>query len=268
MACRSVVRPRRCAVAARSHAAQDYDHGRRPARGHRHGRDARHRQGHRAGAGPRGLRRARRRPVEPVGSGPRRERRDGRVPAAARRRGADRRADRGAGRRAGRPRRGARLRLRRRGRRGGHGRRRRRRRGPPRRAGLQRLRRAVAEAARRLLEAGDADVGRRQRRRPARGLRVVPRRGAAHDRDRAETRRRDTAHRPRELLRRQELHVQRRLRSGQGRRRPPRGKQIFHPTSMCAHATVSMRALRLRFENSTRALDSSKNQPNRRAREV
>ena len=48
------------------------------------------------------------------------------------------------------------------------------------------------------------------------------------------------------------------------------GNQIFNPTSMCAYATVSMQAFR--FENSTRAIDPSKNQPNRlrcdRAREV
>ena len=41
------------------------------------------------------------------------------------------------------------------------------------------------------------------------------------------------------------------------------GNQIFNPTSMCAHATVSTRALLPCFENSTRAIDSSKNQPNR-----
>ena len=44
-----------------------------------------------------------------------------------------------------------------------------------------------------------------------------------------------------------------------------------NPTSMCAYATVSTQALRPCFENSTRAIDSSKNQPNRlrfdRARE-
>ena len=49
------------------------------------------------------------------------------------------------------------------------------------------------------------------------------------------------------------------------------GIQIFNPTSMCAYATVSTQALRLCFENSTRAIDPSKNQPNRlrcdRARE-
>ena len=47
--------------------------------------------------------------------------------------------------------------------------------------------------------------------------------------------------------------------------------QIFNPTSMCVYATVSTRALPPCFENSTRAIDSSKNQPNRlrfdRARE-
>ena len=41
------------------------------------------------------------------------------------------------------------------------------------------------------------------------------------------------------------------------------GIQIFNTTSMCAYATVSTQALRLCFENSTRAIDSSKNQPNR-----
>ena len=41
------------------------------------------------------------------------------------------------------------------------------------------------------------------------------------------------------------------------------GIQIFNPTSMCAYATVSTQALRLCFEHSTRAIDSSKNQPNR-----
>ena len=41
------------------------------------------------------------------------------------------------------------------------------------------------------------------------------------------------------------------------------GIQIFNPTSMCAYATVSTQDLRLCFENSTRAIDSSKNQPNR-----
>ena len=44
----------------------------------------------------------------------------------------------------------------------------------------------------------------------------------------------------------------------------PRGIHIFHPTSMCAHATASTHALRPCFENSTRAIDSSKTQPNRR----
>jgi hypothetical protein len=47
--------------------------------------------------------------------------------------------------------------------------------------------------------------------------------------------------------------------------------QIFNPTSMCAYANVLTRALSLCFENSTRAIDPSKNQPNRlrfdRARE-
>ena len=42
-----------------------------------------------------------------------------------------------------------------------------------------------------------------------------------------------------------------------------RGIQIFNPTSMCAYATVSTQVLRLCFKNSTRAIDSSKNQPNR-----
>ena len=50
------------------------------------------------------------------------------------------------------------------------------------------------------------------------------------------------------------------------------GNQIFNPTSMCAYATVSTQGFLLCFENSTRAIDSSKNQPNRlrfdRAREV
>ena len=41
------------------------------------------------------------------------------------------------------------------------------------------------------------------------------------------------------------------------------GIQIFNPTSMCAYATVSTQALQLCFENSTRAIDPSKNQPNR-----
>ena len=44
-----------------------------------------------------------------------------------------------------------------------------------------------------------------------------------------------------------------------------------NPTSMCAYATLSTQALRPCFENSTRAIDPSKNQPNRlrcdRARE-
>ena len=41
------------------------------------------------------------------------------------------------------------------------------------------------------------------------------------------------------------------------------GNQIFKPTSMYAYATVSTQDLWLCFENSTRAIDSSKNQPNR-----
>ena len=41
------------------------------------------------------------------------------------------------------------------------------------------------------------------------------------------------------------------------------GNQIFNPTSMCAYATVSTRGFLLCFENSMRAIDSSKNQPNR-----
>jgi len=49
------------------------------------------------------------------------------------------------------------------------------------------------------------------------------------------------------------------------------GNQIFNPTSMCAYATVSTRGFLPCFENSTRAIDPSKNQPNRlrcdRARE-
>jgi hypothetical protein len=47
--------------------------------------------------------------------------------------------------------------------------------------------------------------------------------------------------------------------------------QIFNPTSMCAYANVLTRALPPCFENSLRAIDSSKHQPNRlrfdRARE-
>jgi CRP-like cAMP-binding protein len=39
--------------------------------------------------------------------------------------------------------------------------------------------------------------------------------------------------------------------------------QIFNTTSMCAYATVSTQGFRLCFESSTRAIDSSKNQPNR-----
>ena len=49
------------------------------------------------------------------------------------------------------------------------------------------------------------------------------------------------------------------------------GHQIFNPTSMCAHATVSTQAFPPCFEKSMRAIDPSKNQPNRlrcdRARE-
>ena len=41
------------------------------------------------------------------------------------------------------------------------------------------------------------------------------------------------------------------------------GNQIFNPTSMCAYATVSTQSFLLGFESSTRAIDSSKNQPNR-----
>ena len=51
----------------------------------------------------------------------------------------------------------------------------------------------------------------------------------------------------------------------------PCANQIFNPTSMCAYSNVLTRDLRPRFENSTRAIDPSKNQPNRlrfdRARE-
>merc|ERR1712091_63306 len=47
--------------------------------------------------------------------------------------------------------------------------------------------------------------------------------------------------------------------------------QIFNPTSMCAYSNALTRALPPCFENSLRAIDSSKNQPNRlrfdRARE-
>ena len=50
-----------------------------------------------------------------------------------------------------------------------------------------------------------------------------------------------------------------------------RANQIFNPTSMCAHANGLTRALPPCFENLTRAIDPSKNQPNRlrcdRARE-
>ena len=41
------------------------------------------------------------------------------------------------------------------------------------------------------------------------------------------------------------------------------GNQIFNPTSMCAELNGLSRTLRLCFENSMRAIDSSKNQPNR-----
>ena len=41
------------------------------------------------------------------------------------------------------------------------------------------------------------------------------------------------------------------------------GNQIFNPTSMCAQSNGLDQSLQLRFENSTRAIDSSKNQPNR-----
>jgi hypothetical protein len=51
----------------------------------------------------------------------------------------------------------------------------------------------------------------------------------------------------------------------------PRGTQIFNPSSMCAYSNALPRAHALCFENSTRAIASSKNQPNRlrcdRARE-
>jgi hypothetical protein len=43
----------------------------------------------------------------------------------------------------------------------------------------------------------------------------------------------------------------------------PCGNQIFNPTSMCAYAKSSTQPLRPCFENSTRAIDPSKNQPNR-----
>ena len=39
--------------------------------------------------------------------------------------------------------------------------------------------------------------------------------------------------------------------------------QIFNPTSMCDFATVSTQSFLPCFENSTRAIDPSKNQPNR-----
>ena len=43
----------------------------------------------------------------------------------------------------------------------------------------------------------------------------------------------------------------------------PGRTRIFRPTSMCAYSTVSTRGFLPRFENPTRAIDSSKNQPNR-----
>ena len=66
--------------------------------------------------------------------------------------------------------------------------------------------------------------------------------------------------------------VPRARRASEPRRRgDPRGRRIFNPTSMRAYATVSTQALRPGFENSTRAIDPSKDQPNRlrcdRARE-
>ena len=54
-----------------------------------------------------------------------------------------------------------------------------------------------------------------------------------------------------------------RLTSAAGYRCALCANQIFNPTSMCAYATVSTRGFLLCFENSTRAIDSSKNQPNR-----
>ena len=42
-----------------------------------------------------------------------------------------------------------------------------------------------------------------------------------------------------------------------------RGTRIFKPTSMCASSNDSDQTLSLCFENSTRAIDPSKNQPNR-----
>ena len=42
------------------------------------------------------------------------------------------------------------------------------------------------------------------------------------------------------------------------------GNQIFNPTSMCAYATVSTQDFLPCFENSTKAIDASKNQTNRR----
>jgi len=47
------------------------------------------------------------------------------------------------------------------------------------------------------------------------------------------------------------------------RPRDLRGNQIFNPTSMFAYATVSTQGFLPCFENSTRAIDSSKSQPNR-----
>jgi len=41
------------------------------------------------------------------------------------------------------------------------------------------------------------------------------------------------------------------------------GNHVFNSTSMCAYATVSMLSPQFCFENSTRVIDSSKNQPNR-----
>jgi hypothetical protein len=46
-------------------------------------------------------------------------------------------------------------------------------------------------------------------------------------------------------------------------REGPRANQIFNPTSMCAYSNALTRALPLCFENSMRAIDPSKNQPNR-----
>ena len=50
-----------------------------------------------------------------------------------------------------------------------------------------------------------------------------------------------------------------------GVRRRPRGTQIFNPTSMCASSTT--RGVLPCFENSTRAIDPSRNRPNRRRRD-